>query len=245
MNTRFTLIELLVVIAIIAILAAILLPALSAARTSARTATCLANLKQIGLAHINYASNNEGWIISTMLTNDTKTNWFLRLLSYVSTGDSAAGSYTDSSTEKTLAVFKCPAEACGFGHSTEKLFYYSHYGHNNVGLGTNSASPGTDTSGNFKPRNEASLKDPTLVLTTMDTGCKNVPNVSYQDQAGWRHGGNCEFSDSGTFVDYKGDRCNGAFYDGHATTIYRKEAKAYDRFTFFQNGINYINGIAQ
>jgi prepilin-type processing-associated H-X9-DG protein len=49
-----TLVELLVVIAIIGFLVAVLLPAIQAARESARRAACLNNMRQLGLASLNY-----------------------------------------------------------------------------------------------------------------------------------------------------------------------------------------------
>ncbi len=57
-SAGFTLIELLVVIAIIAILAAILFPVFAKAREKARQTTCSSNLRQLGLAMIQYEQDN-------------------------------------------------------------------------------------------------------------------------------------------------------------------------------------------
>ncbi|MEN6575138.1 MAG: type II secretion system protein [Phycisphaerales bacterium] len=60
----FTLIELLVVIAVIAILMSILMPALNRAREQGKRASCLSNLKNLTLAWIMYADDNDDRIVN-------------------------------------------------------------------------------------------------------------------------------------------------------------------------------------
>lgn len=69
MKKGFTLIELLVVIAIIAILSGIIFPVFSVAREKARTTVCLNNLKQLGMACILYADDNNKYYPPAVYTD--------------------------------------------------------------------------------------------------------------------------------------------------------------------------------
>jgi prepilin-type N-terminal cleavage/methylation domain-containing protein len=75
-SSAFTLIELLVVIAIIAILAAMLLPVLSRAKERGRTAVCLSNLHQLGIALQIYVDENRNHlpVMYDRSTNSAATN---------------------------------------------------------------------------------------------------------------------------------------------------------------------------
>ncbi len=66
---KFTIIELLVVISIIAILASMLIPALNKARESARSITCVGNLKQCVQAQFMYADTYK------VIIGKSKANW--------------------------------------------------------------------------------------------------------------------------------------------------------------------------
>lgn len=97
----FTLIELLVVIAIIAILAAILFPVFAQAREKARAASCLSNLKQVGMGLMMYLQDYD----------ETFPMNFYR-------GQEANGSactvsmYQEIQTyTRSAAVMRCPSDA--------------------------------------------------------------------------------------------------------------------------------------
>ena len=104
----FTLIELLVVIAIIAILAAMLLPALAAAKERAQRTRCLNNLKQMGVAGIIYAGDNQDappeWNDAEDPTSDNC--WYMQLST-----EFAKGSTAQQPMVTSAAVYACPTSA--------------------------------------------------------------------------------------------------------------------------------------
>jgi len=62
-RSGFTLVELLVVLAIIAVLIALLMPGVARARELARRTRCLAQERQYGIAHFNYALGNNSYFV--------------------------------------------------------------------------------------------------------------------------------------------------------------------------------------
>ena len=83
----FTLVELLVVIAIIAILAAILFPVFARARENARKTSCQSNLKQIGLAALQYAQDYDEKVMPLGYIYGGKTYYWWGSWNYIDTLD--------------------------------------------------------------------------------------------------------------------------------------------------------------
>lgn len=114
-HTASTLIELLVVIAVIAILAAMLLPALSRAKSTAQSAACLNNLKQLTYGWLMYIQDND----DTLPPNLTQRDQFSLV---APRGSWVAGNVKLDTTTSNIqacvlfplvgstAVYRCPAD---------------------------------------------------------------------------------------------------------------------------------------
>ncbi len=117
----FTLIELLVVIAIIAVLMAILIPTLNRAREQGKRAACLSNLKQLQLAWVMYADDNDGKIVNGSASWDAggENPWAWIPPRHVSSAEALdifeRGALYDYCSPPT--IFKCPSGIPGrMGH---------------------------------------------------------------------------------------------------------------------------------
>jgi prepilin-type N-terminal cleavage/methylation domain-containing protein/prepilin-type processing-associated H-X9-DG protein len=152
----FTLIELLIVIAIISILVAILFPVFARARENARRASCMSNLKQIGLGVIMYVQDyDEKYPFSSQLRSTLDSSW-----TAVPNGDYANSSsifwplfiepYTKSSQ-----LFHCPS-------SSYSSPLYCNYGVNRIVI--------ADYGANATSASMVAIPSPSTIYTIMDSG---------------------------------------------------------------------------
>ena len=140
----FTLVELMVVIVIMAILMGLLLPGLQYAREAARTTRCQNNLKQLGLACLNYERNRGGLppasIYPKYITNNTnitvstlgdttRVGWLWLILPYLEQSNIADQYHFDVPWFDTtiqplinnrVAVMECPTDPIA-GYTIPKL----------------------------------------------------------------------------------------------------------------------------
>jgi len=133
-RAAFTLVELLVVIAIIGILVALLLPAVQQAREAARRLQCTNNLKQLGLASLNFESANQKMPTaggcSQQWWDEQRTpaygyenaGWMFQIMPYIEEqalmerreDDGWLGGQV-SMAEQTVSAYHCPSRGERFG----------------------------------------------------------------------------------------------------------------------------------
>lgn len=131
-KNAFTLVELLVVITIITILAGLLLPALGKARDAARNITCVSNMKQLGVAQMEYGGDYANYMPASHNIDPTEWDsqdvngyWEYR---WETTVGHYMGGWSKRSNESQLAmqVYHCPL------HSWATRFSKADYGFYNV-----------------------------------------------------------------------------------------------------------------
>jgi prepilin-type N-terminal cleavage/methylation domain-containing protein len=92
-HRAFTLIELLVVIAIIAALAAMLLPAIHMVRQAAQKSVCLSNLRQMSIAMLGYANDNDGYVPNFSTAAPDVRMWYITIADYIDSSVAGPGNY--------------------------------------------------------------------------------------------------------------------------------------------------------
>ncbi|MEM7454075.1 MAG: DUF1559 domain-containing protein [Planctomycetota bacterium] len=162
MNSRrasgFTLVELLVVIAIIGILIGMLLPAVQQVREAARRINCANNMRQLGLAVMNYESAFQHFPSGVVDSDDDLTDALHSGLVYLLPNieqNNVYEQYDFNSDWKTgtnltltqvkIETFLCPSNTSAVGQDGGIPGAPSDYAFNKGSVSTLSALPGSST----------------------------------------------------------------------------------------------------
>lgn len=168
----FTLIEILVVVAIIAILAAILFPVFARARESARKSSCQSNLKQIGLAWMQYTQDYDDKVMPGGAFGDSKLwigNWD------ASNNILPKTSYLEPYM-KADQVYACPSFVSGSGANWNSPFLGYGYNRYLFGVVGNGGTP-------YCERTISSFERPTETLAFADSGVLRSSGVEWTQWA--------------------------------------------------------------
>jgi prepilin-type N-terminal cleavage/methylation domain-containing protein len=219
----FTLIELLVVIAIIAILAAILFHVFARARENARRASCMSNLKQIGLGMMQYTQDYDEHMPAGYLTNSgqpypngtayTYQSWRVAIYPYV----------------KSVQVFNCPSADSALHWNGSYMITKATYAYNylapSIDTGITNPGPSMGTA-NSTGINLAGIADTagTIFITESSTATTRFDKDHFPTEANILSSGTCV--DSSTYY-YTSlclraphmDTMNTLFVDGYVKSM--------------------------
>lgn len=103
-NTGFTLIELIVVVAILGILMILAMPVIGTIKAQGNSATCISNLRQIGIASQQYSIDHSGFF--PPLTDNEGVDW-----------DESLKQFITGRKDSLESVFVCPVTKVRFGYN--------------------------------------------------------------------------------------------------------------------------------